>query len=363
MADKKLPPPPPPPPITPFCYPGSVYSRRISWYLDLRRIPYSVSIQPPMPPRPLLSQALRLRYRRIPVVQIAGATLLCDSRLILAKLDRLFPGSERYPALLPMGGAFGVDDGAARGLARVVEAWMVDGLFGQAVGLIPPGMPMLSDPAFVRDREELAGVRLDDGAKVEERRPACKAALEAAMGVVEGTWLADGREWVLGPGPSLVDLQAVWVFDWVLEDPFLRGALGDEEEVRKVEERFPRTVAWVRRWRAALKERGAWDPEREGPRGNVVSDEEVLERVFGDGSVFVEDGAEVVWDEGSARVVGLEKGQVVEVFPTDYGSAHKDRGRLVGLGLDEVVIDVDVEERGKVVRLHFPRTGFCVRKV
>ncbi|KAL1645798.1 hypothetical protein SLS58_003682 [Diplodia intermedia] len=127
MADKKLPPPPPPPPITLFCYPGSVYSRRISWYLDLRRIPYSVSLQPPAPPRPLLSGALHLRYRRIPVVQIGGASLLCDTRLILAKLDRLFPGSERYPALLPMSGSFGEDDAAARGLAKVLEAWTVEG--------------------------------------------------------------------------------------------------------------------------------------------------------------------------------------------------------------------------------------------
>ncbi|KAK0663188.1 hypothetical protein DIS24_g1244 [Lasiodiplodia hormozganensis] len=353
-----------PPPITLFCYPGSPYSRRISWYLDLRRIPYATSIQPPILPRPLLQDGLRLRYRRIPVLAVGGS-VLCDTRLILAKLDRLFPPSEQHPALLP-------PSPTAGGLAKMLEHWTTasaDGLFVLVVGLIPPSSPMLSDPAFLRDREELlgGGLRLD-GADVAAKRPACRAAIEAAMGVVESTFLADGREWLLdreqtaamGGGPSLADLQGVWVFDWLLCDPFLKGALGSEEEVRGVEERFPRTVAWVRRWRAWLREKGAWDAEREGPRG-AIGDEEVLERVFG--SAFVEDGEEVVWDEQSARVVGLEKGLVVEVFPTDYGSAHKDQGRLVGLGIDEVVIDVDVEERGKAVRLHFPRTGFCVRKV
>ncbi|KAB2578254.1 hypothetical protein DBV05_g3224 [Lasiodiplodia theobromae] len=353
-----------PPPITLFCYPGSPYSRRISWYLDLRRIPYATSIQPPILPRPLLQDGLHLRYRRIPVLAVGGS-VLCDTRLILAKLDRLFPPSERHPALLPTGPAAG-------GLAKMLEHWTTasaDGLFVLVVGLIPPQSPMLSDPAFLRDREELLGGGLKlDGADVAAKRPACRAAIEAAMGVVESTFLADGREWLLdreqaaamGGGPSLADLQGVWVFDWLLCDPFLQGALGSEEEVRGVEERFPRTVAWVKRWRAWLKEKGAWDAEREGPRG-AIKDEEVLERVFG--NAFVEDGEEVVWDEQSARVVGLEKGQVVEVFPTDYGCAHKDQGRLVGLGIDEVVIDVDVEERGKAVRLHFPRTGFCVRKV
>lgn len=146
------------------------------------------------------------------------------------------------------------------------------------------------------------------------------------------------------------------MFDWLLGDAFFAGAV---DEAWGWERRFPRAVAWVRRWREVLGQRGVWDHEREGPRG-AVGDEEVLGLVFGGEG---EGGVEVVWDGACAEAVGLERGQVVEVFPTDYGSKHRDRGRLVGLGVDEVVIEVDVEERGKALRVHFPRTGFRVRKV
>lgn len=224
---------------------------------------------------------------------------------------------------------------------------------------MPPGFPLLRDPAFVRDRVELAG---DAFGRAD--RAASRAQVEAALGEVEGGFLADGRAWVVGggggggggEGPTLCDLQGVWVFDWLLGDAFFAGAV---DEAWGWERRFPRAVAWVRRWREVLGQRGVWDHEREGPRG-AVGDEEVLGLVFGGEG---EGGVEVVWDGACAEAVGLERGQVVEVFPTDYGSKHRDRGRLVGLGVDEVVIEVDVEERGKALRVHFPRTGFRVRKV
>ncbi|KAL1632620.1 hypothetical protein SLS56_003519 [Neofusicoccum ribis] len=350
MADQQL-------PIILFCYPGSVYSRRVSWYLDLRRIPYTQSIQPPQLPRPLLKRTLHLNYRRIPVLAI-GRSLLCDTRLILAKLERLFPPSAAHPSLLPS-----TDGGGAATLAALLEQWTTGpDVFFAAVGLIPATTPLLRDPAFVADRAELAGVDLAAAAASGAARPAARAHVERALGFVDAVVLAAGaRDWVAGAEPSLADLQGVWVLDWLLCDPFMEGALGSPEEVGELEGRFPHAVGWVRRWRRwVVEEKGAWDAEREEPRA-PVGEEEVVAKVFGEGSTFVDEVA--AWDEAYARVLGLERGAVVEVAPTDYGSKHKDRGRLVGFGLDEVVIEVDVEERGCALRLHFPRTGFQVQKV
>ena len=60
--------------------------------------------------------------------------------------------------------------------------------------------------------------------------------------------------------------------------------------------------------------------------------------------------------------LGLKVGQEVSVWPTDSGFSHRDRGRLVGLTWNEIVVEKDVEgEAGRgSVRLHFPRTGFRV---
>lgn len=358
MADQHL-------PITLFCYPGSPYSRRVSWYLDLRHIAYTPCIQAPQPPRPLLSRTLHLQYRRIPVLAI-GASLLCDSRLILAKLEVLFPPSPQHPGLLPPSPTGdGSADAAAAATAELLESWSTaPDLFFAAAGLLPPSLPLLRDPAFIADRAELSGgtLRLNDVDAVEARRPACRSAVARAMGWMEEGFLRDGRSWVLGGDEAtLADLQAVWVFDWLVNDRFMEGALG--VDLGAWERRFPRTVAWVRRWRAWVQGRGVWDAEAEGAVKELreVGTEEVAKRVFGEGVGFV--GVEEEFDEVGTRELGLEKGAVVEVWPTDYGSPQRDRGRLVGLRTNEVVVEVDVEEKGKCVRLHFPRTGFAVRRV
>lgn len=163
---KKITPPPPP------------------RYLDLRHIPYTTSIQPPQLPRPLLTDSLHLHYRRIPVLAI-GPSLLCDTRLILAKLEALFPPpSAQHPSLLP---ATSPARETAAALARLLERWSTGpAVFFAAVGLMPPGFPLLRDPAFVRDRVELAGDAFGRADRAESR-----ARVEAALGEVEDEQMAD----------------------------------------------------------------------------------------------------------------------------------------------------------------------------
>ena len=62
--------------------------------------------------------------------------------------------------------------------------------------------------------------------------------------------------------------------------------------------------------------------------------------------------------------LGLKSGEVVEVVPTDSGVLDPQRGRLVGLGVEEVVLEVDVPStEGEVLRVHFPRRNYRITKV
>jgi hypothetical protein len=62
------------------------------------------------------------------------------------------------------------------------------------------------------------------------------------------------------------------------------------------------------------------------------------------------------------RRTGLVEGALVSVVPDDTGRGNPSVGRLVEVGVEEVVIRP--EERGEVdVYVHFPRVGFVVKRV
>jgi len=58
--------------------------------------------------------------------------------------------------------------------------------------------------------------------------------------------------------------------------------------------------------------------------------------------------------------LGLRKGEMVEVYASDTGFNHRDRGRLVGLDNAEVVIEKASPSDGRAIRLHFPRWNFSI---
>ena len=114
---------------------------------------------------------------------------------------------------------------------------------------------------------------------------------------------------------------------------------------------FPKVFAWVARFKVA----GKAAAEKAG-KTKTLSDTEALRQV--------EEGG---WAEEEGSVdecdpVGLRKGEVVEVWPTDSGSRHRDRGSLVALDGEEVVVEGRTEG-GVGVRIHAPRHGFRVRRI
>ncbi|KXX81819.1 Glutathione S-transferase U4 [Madurella mycetomatis] len=347
------------PPIILYHYPFSPYARRVIWYLRLRGIPYMQCIQPPMLPRPDLSH-LGISYRRIPLLSIGGDVYL-DSRLILAKLESLLVPSSGGSPPPPLGAPEGTPERATERLLSTLTT--STGLFFHAAKLLPDSLPLMQDPKFVRDRADFfggGGGKTKVGEAHEGRPPAEgevaeKAAVRAdalcevaaVMELLESTVFADGREWVLGgggEGPKLADIEAIWPLHWLVTLPGPPAL----DPARVSRERFPRVFAWIERFQAAVR-------EAKGGEVRTLSGEEAA-AVIRTAGLFEESRLGVDETESLVRALGLRRGDVVEVWPTDSGSGHRDRGRLVGIGTDEVVWETEIG-----VRVHAPRGGFRVR--
>ena len=124
-----------------------------------------------------------------------GSDVYCDSRLILAKLEKLFPH-----------GALRSSRSDHEGGRKLLEMWAVEGgLFARAVQLIPSTAPLFQDTKFQRDREDFTGRSFDPN-KIDAARPEALVYIRDAFSTME-TVLTDGRDWILGTdNPSLADI-------------------------------------------------------------------------------------------------------------------------------------------------------------
>lgn len=142
-------------------------------------------------------EALGVRYRRSPVMAI-GRDIYVDTRLMLSRLETLFPASEQHPAF---------SSPETAGLAALLNKFTIDaGVFGKAVQIMRPDSPALKNAAFVKDREGFLGKgwSMEGSAK---HRPENLVLLRQCFGIAESLFV-DGREWVAGTrGPSLADLE------------------------------------------------------------------------------------------------------------------------------------------------------------
>ncbi|KAF6816222.1 glutathione s-transferase [Colletotrichum sojae] len=320
-----------------YHYSTSPYARRIAWYLALRGIPYVQCMQPPVMPRPDVAK-LGVVHRRIPILAV-GRDVYVDTRLMLRKLESLYPSRPRLGASAP--------DQAA--IERLLEAFTIDGgVFFVATNLLPTSLPMFQDSAWFKDRSGFAGVSLS--AEVMERnRPQAINEVRRNMELLETTLLADGRDWILKTdGPSLADIEGLWLLHWLAGIP---GALPAEHLSQK---KFPKVFAWIARFQKAVSA-----ARKAAPKVATVSGDEAARIVVS--SPYNEPEGRV--DQGDAFVAaeGLKAGDAVIVWPSDTGASHKDSGKLVSIDGVEIVIEVNGEKGS--VRLHAPRHGFRVEKL
>ncbi|CAG8982827.1 hypothetical protein HYALB_00006636 [Hymenoscyphus albidus] len=197
-------------------------------------------------------------------------------------------------------------------------------LFMRASQLIPADMPLLKVKGFQRDREEYTG-RSWSREGIERVRGEALVDVRGAFERVEGLVFGDGREWNLKGALPPTYISATY---------------------------FPKVFAWIERFSAA--ERAA---ASQLGKLRTIKGPEALEIVSSS------DFAEGLHQEGNIEdPTGLKLGQEIEVWPIDSGFRNRDRGTLVRLDGEEVVIE-RVNGRGVVVRVHAPRHGFRVRVV
>ncbi|KAM3416325.1 hypothetical protein BST61_g7930 [Cercospora zeina] len=314
-----------------FHYRASPYGRRVTSYLALRNISYAECLQPAILPRPDM-EALGVKYRKSPVMAI-GREVYVDTRIIVAKLEELFPASAAHP---------GLSTPSTTGLAGLLQKLMVDvSVFSKVVSQIPQDLPMLRDAKFAKDRAEFRTA--DQKRNPHLVRPEGAVHLRECFGIVEAL-LADGREWVGNTERlSLADLEGAWALEWFLGDLMPDQAYFSERQ-------YPRVHAWIRRYRDAVQ--AATKRARKAVRlqgGQAV--EAVTTAAFHDRQLVVD----------AHEPLGLTKGDHVKVFPTDGGGLpqHQDEGRLVKLTRDEVAIAVQAQS-GAELHVHAPRWAFRV---
>lgn len=299
-------------------YEFSTFSEKIRTALGIKQLSWHSVDIPGMPPRPLL-MPLTGGYRRAPVMQI-GADIYCDSHVILAALDRLYP----EPALLPAG-----SEGLARGLAFAWERQMWIPTIGVLVHYIGEHIP----PEFLRDRKEgYLGIDISKEAmapQFQEHVQFVRAQL---------AWLKQAltkRRYLFGDTPSVADL-ACWQTIFLLRKncpPEVDGLLG---------------LAPLQDWYERLLACGHGQPE-------AMTPEDAFQLAC------LSQPAPVSHLPANGDPGGLMDGTPVRVTPDDNARVPVT-GTLVAADAFEVVIHRRDAQAG-ALHLHFPRLGYTVEAI
>lgn len=208
----------------------------------------------------------------------------------------------------------------------------------RAAALIPPEMPLLKDPNFQKDREQMTGRKWSSEAQA-KGRPEALVHMKDLFELLEGTFLKDGRQYLLGgEAPSLADIETTWVITWLLS---MKGALPKEMFGK---EQYPKVFAWVERFNAEVK--------KNTKKPMTIKGEQAKDFVL-----KAQKSSQLICETDPT---GLAKGDSVTVFPLDSGSKNRDTGKLVTLTAHEIA--VEIVKDGKSVILHTPRWGFRIEK-
>lgn len=340
---------------------------------------------PSMMPRPLLSKTFAVNYRKIPILSI-GREVYCDTSIIIESLEHFFPESEGWGSVYPK--VEGLDSWSYKGLVRGFASFWIDvskrpltslppdhfiinklthpqrPFFRATTGLIPPSV---WSSTFGRDRAQLIGHPLSPS-KLASKIPQNLSTLDLHLSLLEPTF-RNRTGWLIPtPTPSLADISLYYQLRWGIDIAAGKGIYNltaggtsdtNEDVTKSVfnAERYPGVWRWFHAFEAWL----ATLPNRE----TVVAESDVswkdeLRRtpLLSDEQVLVPAAAGPHPSLDMQR--GLVPGASVSVVPDDTGRDNPTEGKLVRIGVEEVVIE-PVGEAEISVRIHFPRVGFVVR--
>jgi glutathione S-transferase len=291
---------------------ASPYAEKARLMLGIKGLNWHSVQIPWVMPKPDLT-ALTGGYRKTPVLQV-GADIYCDTACIAMELERRYPA----PTLCPPGQA---------GFAYALAAWG-DRFFAPGAGLsMAVNAEQLPEALMTDRRAFFTHMDFDTFGK---RIPHMYAQLRAEFELLERQ-LADGRRFLGGDAPGLVDVHAGFVLF------MLRGFVPDAAQLADA---LPALAAWDARLR--LIGHG---------RPHEMRSAEALE-------IAACSTPEPPRGVDRADPQQFAAGQRVTVTPGDYGKDPVS-GELVTLQVHEVAIR-RFDPRGGELVVHFPRIGYLV---
>ncbi len=299
-------------------YDEAPFAEKVRLVFGIKDLAWHSVIQPAALPKPDLIP-LTGGYRRTPVLQI-GADIFCDTQLIIAEIERLYP----LPSVFPDGNP---------GLALALGSWAHGPYVVTSVALyMGAADPFAGDinlPShFFEDRKKMWMTQFDTE-QLKAKLPGYRTRLRAHTDFLNQQ-LADGRAFLTGDRPGLVDLHALWN-PW-----FLRRFA--PAEARWAYDPYPQIAAWEARLdrighgtRQEMAPAQALDIARQSiplPACGVSPDDPLA----------------------------IDAGTPVVVTPSDYAQVPVT-GTLVGTTVQSVSIRREDPRVGEVV-VHFPKIGY-----
>jgi glutathione S-transferase len=304
-------------------YDEAPFAEKIRLVFGIKDLAWHSVIQPSAMPKPDL-MPLTGGYRRTPVFQM-GADIYCDTQLIAAELEARYP----EPTIFPDGNA---------GLAYALGSWAHGPYVVSSVaiymGAEDPFAGDVSLPRhFYEDRKKMWMTQFDTD-QLGPKLPGYRAQLDAHTDFIN-MQLADGRAFLTGDKPGLVDLHAMW-------DPWFLRRFAPAEASRAYD-RYPAIEKWEKRLAAIGQgKRTEMDPKR---------------------------ALEIARESTPGPVTGIDRndplcigaGTRVRVSPSDYAEVDVE-GELVQTTVRTVTIRRDDPDVGEV-HVHFPKIGYVIEAV
>jgi len=325
-----------------YGYNGSPFVAKLEALLLLKNIPARRVDVALYPPRPELASLLGLPYRRVPVLAL-GRDVYADTSLITSALERYFPASHGHPSVFPpRKGSGSTDAGFQKALAQFYADKQ---LFQVGFGLLP----WTKLPAEVQADRKKFIARDVDFVELTKQRSLYQSQLVSHLVIYEEQ-LHDGREWFLDTEiPGLTDVSIYFVLSWI-------RSFRDSRSVFDAEQ-YPRTVSWLDRMEALLKQKRQASPPPLSKMSGADAAKEILSAPFLDIS-------EVGFDEVEAKRLGLKLGSQVAIRPDDTGKEVETFGKVVALNREEIILETEAQKGGPgPIRVHFPRLGYVLREV
>ncbi|KAK0206654.1 hypothetical protein DFS33DRAFT_1372902 [Desarmillaria ectypa] len=326
-----------PPSVVLYRYDASPFSVKVDNVLLLKNIPHHKVNVASLLPRPEIKELLGLGYRRIPVLAI-GNDVYCDTSLICTALERRFPATKGHGTIFPprkQGSSLDTTP------IKIYTKHYVDSV---VFSLAPPLLPWEKFPeAFIKDRSSSF---IDAPSRSRYPNAMAWPTYLSILQALTEEQLRDGREWLFDTtSPSLADISLHVVYFWV------KSFRTPEAQVLFDEQKFPYVIKWLSRMTNHLDIlRTQFDVPR-------LQGEEAARSI----SASSHQPCDIVgFDAADGARLGFQLGDLISIAPDDTARRFPTVGKLVGLNLEEFVIET--EGKFGIIRCHFPRIGYTASR-